>query len=560
MHAQKLYSQAISLRPDIAEAHLNLAIVQLLRGDLDQAQASILRGLDVQPNLARGHYHLGDIFALQGKPDEAATAYGRAIQLNPDYPDAYNNLGNVLLQLDRVGDAEAAYRNAIRLRRGFSEALNNLAGIALRRGLPEEAIPALRRALNVKPDYAEAHNNLGNAFRMQRRFEEAANAYADAIRVQSTYAEAYGNLGNTLLSQQKVSEAMVPLQRAVALKPNSPAAHNDLGNAFKALGRLDEAEERYRRAIVLDPAFSQAYQNFGMVLCERNRIGEAFALFTRAANLAYASPNPSKTCPPHKERHDIDQRAWQAAKTISANSLHLESAERLPGPAVNLRNDVALLSEQWHNSRPQVVVIDDLLVPEALAALRQFCWGSTVWRRSYDEGYLGAMPEDGFAPPLLAQIAEELRAAHSEIFGSCPLLHHWAFKYDSALNGIKVHADFAAVNVNFWITPDEANLNPLTGGLIIWDVAAPLDWDFEKYNSGEEEIRAFLARENAKSMPIPYRSNRAVIFDSDLFHETDRIDFKDGYEDRRINITLLYGNRGRRSDPAIAASGMRRRE
>jgi len=40
------------------------------------------------------------------------------------------------------------------------------------------------------------------------------------------------------------------------------------------------------------------------------------------------------------------------------------------------------------------------------------------------------------------------------------------------------------------------------------------------------------------------RANRAVIFDSDLFHETDMTDFEKGYENRRINITLLYGWRG----------------
>jgi hypothetical protein len=42
---------------------------------------------------------------------------------------------------------------------------------------------------------------------------------------------------------------------------------------------------------------------------------------------------------------------------------------------------------------------------------------------------------------------------------------------------------------------------------------------------------------------MPYRANRAVIFDSDLFHQTDAIRFKPGYTDRRINVTLLYGDR-----------------
>ena len=44
-------------------------------------------------------------------------------------------------------------------------------------------------------------------------------------------------------------------------------------------------------------------------------------------------------------------------------------------------------------------------------------------------------------------------------------------------------------------------------------------------------------------MTVPYRANRAVIFDSDLFHETDVISFKPGYENRRINVTLLFGRR-----------------
>jgi len=42
---------------------------------------------------------------------------------------------------------------------------------------------------------------------------------------------------------------------------------------------------------------------------------------------------------------------------------------------------------------------------------------------------------------------------------------------------------------------------------------------------------------------IPYRCNRAVVFDSDLFHETDAIRFKEGYLNRRINVTFLYGDR-----------------
>ncbi len=50
-------------------------------------------------------------------------------------------------------------------------------------------------------------------------------------------------------------------------------------------------------------------------------------------------------------------------------------------------------------------------------------------------------------------------------------------------------------------------------------------------------------------MRIPYRANRAVVFNSDLFHETDQFTFKDEHESRRINITLLYGHRHNAQPP-----------
>ena len=43
---------------------------------------------------------------------------------------------------------------------------------------------------------------------------------------------------------------------------------------------------------------------------------------------------------------------------------------------------------------------------------------------------------------------------------------------------------------------------------------------------------------------MPYRANRAVIFNSELLHQTNKVRFKPGYANRRINVTLLYGERG----------------
>jgi hypothetical protein len=194
--------------------------------------------------------------------------------------------------------------------------------------------------------------------------------------------------------------------------------------------------------------------------------------------------------------------------------------------------------------------VDDLLSYKALASLRKFLLGSTIWFDFFHNGgYMGAYLKDGLASPLILQISEDLRKKLPKIFKDHKITQIWAYKYDSrardenSFTGINALADFAAVNVNFWITPKSANLDSSSGGLVIYDAEAPLEWDFETYNSNEEKIRKEILKSNHKKTIIPYNENRAVIFNSNLFHETDNIEFKDGYENRRINVTILFGRR-----------------
>lgn len=204
------------------------------------------------------------------------------------------------------------------------------------------------------------------------------------------------------------------------------------------------------------------------------------------------------------------------------------------------------VQRQYREARPGVVVVDNFLTEEALASIRRFCTESTIWLRNrYADGRLGSLFFGGFNCPLLLQIAEDLRRQLPELIGSRhPLRQLWGFKNTCPLPvNSAIHADFAAVNVNFWITPDSANLNESSGGLVVYDLEAPISWDFEMYNERPDIIRELLASQKPDVFRIPYRHNRAIIFDSDLFHATEAVNFSPEYENHRINITLLYGDR-----------------
>ena len=188
----------------------------------------------------------------------------------------------------------------------------------------------------------------------------------------------------------------------------------------------------------------------------------------------------------------------------------------------------------------KVQVIDDFLTPEALAQLRKFCLESTVWRHPYKFGYVGAFPQNGFASTSLFAIAEEFSAALGEAFDQYQLAQWWAFVYDTKLPGTDIHGDDADFSLNLWITPDSANLDPDGGGLVIWDKTAPSDWSYNDYNSGGDRVRQYLRDQNAESSIIPYRENRAVLFEGHLFHRTDDFSFAPGFENRRRSVTFLF--------------------
>ncbi|MFC3557428.1 hypothetical protein ACFOKI_08465 [Sphingomonas qilianensis] len=251
--------------------------------------------------------------------------------------------------------------------------------------------------------------------------------------------------------------------------------------------------------------------------------------------------------------------------------LHRRSTPRVPR-ALSASWSAGQVEDEYLASRCGIAIVDEFLSRDALESLRLFCLESTVWSGNrYNHGRLGAFFRDGFNCPLLLQVAEELRDALPRVIGrNYPLQQLWAFKIGQPLPADStIHADFAAINVNFWITPTSANRDESSGGMVIYDAQAPLNWNFDFYNGNLDAIGAYLQRKQASSIRVPYRQNRAIIFNSDLFHATEAVDFDPDYENHRINITMLFGYRHQdmhhldsRLDPAaprpaLGASGWR---
>lgn len=70
-----------------------------------RAVAAYLRALSLSPNHAVVHGNLACVYYEQGLIDLAIDTYRRAIELQPHFPDAYCNLANALKEKGSVRSA-----------------------------------------------------------------------------------------------------------------------------------------------------------------------------------------------------------------------------------------------------------------------------------------------------------------------------------------------------------------------------------------------------------------------------------------------------------------------
>lgn len=435
-----------------------------------------------------------------GRYAEAEACCRRAVELAPDHAVAHNNLGWTLQMQGDSNGAIACYETALRLDGDLRIARRNLAILLVRLGLRDRSLPLWREELLSSPGAMDWLGELTGAS-MQERDLQVAGEFA------------------TLLTQARWGSRFYPCatENAASRLPVS------LLPRFLTIPKLQHDIEQFlylQRARILGDEFTAIIMEYERTI-DRLKAREVWT------------------------RVPIDEEAERTIGDVYNRIVHIRHTPTLLRP-FSEKWVAEEIERKYLANSPGVVVVDDFLSAEALDNLRQFCLESTVWSGNrYAHGRLGAFFRDGFNCPLLLQIAQALREMLPRVIGDrYPLRQLWGFKYGEHLPGDStIHADFAAVNVNFWIAPEDANLDACTGGMVIYGVDAPAHWDFDTYNSQPDRIRCFLRQQQASSITIPYRENRAIIFNSDLFHATDALNFKPGYENRRVNITMLYGDR-----------------
>ena len=606
--AKALYERVLGAEPENADALGMYGILAHQVGRNDIAVDALGKAARFGPNSPDVRLNLGSVLQALGRLEEAIAQTREAISLRPDFTPAYNNLGLMLLEEQKFDEAERAFLKAIALAPDYPDARDSLGLVAQRRGLFEESVEHHRAAIERDGAFVEAHHNLGTALCALELLDEGVESFRRALALAPGSFGVLISLANALCDRGDYEEAIPLYEEALRIDPRRAPAWVSYGIALHEIGEIDKAIAQYDRALELREDFAEAQRNRGMAFSakgDHDRMQKAFVQVLRSNhggpwwNAEVFDPKRVSGAAADRSLRASTFRLLDAAEQVEyllgRGLLHPSFAEMskryrdvlaevseevgpdgtmtltdgqrgliggffdrvvrytdtpdLVDKAINPDVDFGEIEESYLSSPISVTTFDDFLTTEALQILREFALENTVFFKYSEARFVGSDLSVGFNCSLLYRMARELKANLPRILGDHELTNVWIYRHRAESVGVEAHSDQGKVTFNFYISPDDANLDPEHGGLIVYTKEQPYDWDWHLYNRHKyrpdirEEIDAFL--DSAETLVVPHRQNRALLFNSNLFHRSDQLYFRDDFASRRMNVTMLFGKRGR---------------
>jgi Flp pilus assembly protein TadD len=133
------------------EAHVNLGIVNVKRGRLEEARRNYDTALRLAPWFLPAHVNLADLLRLQGRDEEGERVLRQALKIDPGSASVHHALGLLLVREKRGAEALAELEQAAHLAPRTPDFAYTYAIGLHSAGRPEEALAVLRAAQRRSP-------------------------------------------------------------------------------------------------------------------------------------------------------------------------------------------------------------------------------------------------------------------------------------------------------------------------------------------------------------------------------------------------------------------------
>jgi tetratricopeptide (TPR) repeat protein len=187
--SKQVFDELEARFPDSPRAHEMMAQNYVVLRDLPNAEKEFLEALGLRPQTSNLHLELGELYARAQKWDKAEEQFRLETELQPGSAEAAYRLGEALVQLGKFHDARLELVRSDQLRQDMPETLYLLGKAASLDGDNVLAEKSWLNVLRIEKDSslaAQAHFGLAGVYRKQGRSADASREMESFRKLQST--------------------------------------------------------------------------------------------------------------------------------------------------------------------------------------------------------------------------------------------------------------------------------------------------------------------------------------------------------------------------------------
>jgi TolB-like protein/Flp pilus assembly protein TadD len=213
--ARDAAERAISIDPNLAEAHASLGLVRFqYERDWPGAESEFKKAIELNSNYPTAHMFFADYLKAMGRFDEAVHEMKIAQDLDPMSLTINTGMGHVLYLSRKYDQAIEQYRKAVELNPGFLPAHLWFGRPYLQKGMYAQAIEEVSKALQLSSESTMAISVMGHVFASAGRRQEALDLLERLKeRAKKQYVPSYW-IALIYLGLGDVNQAFTWLERA----------------------------------------------------------------------------------------------------------------------------------------------------------------------------------------------------------------------------------------------------------------------------------------------------------------------------------------------------------
>jgi tetratricopeptide (TPR) repeat protein len=289
--AEKSADQALSLNPQLAEAHYVKGIIAYYKQkNNDLARTELDRALALNPRLVLAYADRADLEWTLKEKDKSLADLNAAISLAPTQAIYSYVRGTRYFDMKKNELALADFTHAIQLNANDADIYNARGQALSELKRFEEALVDTTHALQIKTTSVFL-NNRGWIYHDLKKYAEAKVDFDRALSLDAKNGRAYKGLGFCYMDQGQYEKALPLLSKWLSFEPSAKVmGWKSTGDCYYKLKKYPQAAAEFSKAIQALPKDAELYNYRGVIMSAAGEHEKALADFEKAIAL---SPNPS---------------------------------------------------------------------------------------------------------------------------------------------------------------------------------------------------------------------------------------------------------------------------